>query len=62
MGGRDDVWYCTNIELTDCMDAFKRLQFAADNSFVYNPNAADCWLRVNDGEPVCVRGGQTIRL
>ena len=62
MGGRDDIWYCTNIELMDCMDDFHRLQFAADNAFVHNPSARGCWLRVNDGEPVCVPAGETVAL
>ena len=62
MGGRDDIWYCTNIELMDCLDDFRRLQFAADNSFVHNPSARDCWLQVNDGEPVCVPAGSTLSL
>ncbi len=62
MGGRDDIWYCTNIEYMDCMDAFDRLQFAADNSFVHNPNAIDCWIQVNDDEPVRVPADCTIAL
>lgn len=62
MGGREDTWYCTNIALMDCLDDFDRLCFAADNSFVFNPNARDCWLRVNDGEPVRVPAGETVKL
>lgn len=61
MGGKEDIWYCTNIELMDCLDNFSRLQFAADNSLVFNPNAADCWISVND-EPVRIPGGKTVRL
>ena len=61
MGGRDDIWYCTNIELMDCLDHFRMLRFAADNSFVYNPCAADCWVCVND-EPKLIPGGKTVRL
>ena len=45
-----------------CMDDFKRLQFAADNSFVYNPNARDCWIRVNDGEPLRIPAGENVKL
>ena len=60
MSGQEDIWYCTNIELMDCLDSFDRLQFAADNSLVFNPNAADCWISVND-EPVRIPGGQTVR-
>ena len=62
MGGKDDIWYCTNIEFWDAMDDFKRLRFAEDNSFVYNPNAASCWVRVNDGEPLEIPGGKLIQL
>ncbi|MBQ9326566.1 MAG: polysaccharide deacetylase family protein [Clostridia bacterium] len=62
MGGKDDIWYCTNIEFMDCMDNFRRLQFAADNSFVYNPNACECWISVNDGTPIAVPGGQVTKL
>ena len=62
VGGRDDVWYCTNIEFMDAMDDFRRLQFSADSSFVFNPNCRDCWARVNDGEPVCIPAGQQIKL
>ena len=61
MGGREDIWYCTNIELMDCLDGFSRLRFAADNSFVCNPNAADCWISVND-EVLRVPGGETVQL
>ena len=62
MGGKEDIWYCTNIEFMDCMDDFARLQFAADNSFVYNPNARDCWIAVNDGTVVRVPAGENVKL
>ena len=62
MGGRDDIWYCTNIEFMDCMDDYVRLQFAADNSFVRNPTARDCWIQVNDGTPVRVPAGEILKL
>ncbi|MBQ9309073.1 MAG: polysaccharide deacetylase family protein [Clostridia bacterium] len=62
MGGKDDIWYCTNIEFVDAMEAVRALQFSCDNSFVYNPSASDCWIRVNDGEPVCLKGGTLTQL
>ena len=33
-----------------------------DVSFVYNPNIRDCWISVNDGEPIRIPGGATVRL
>ena len=62
MGGQEDIWYCTNIEYIDYMDNYRRLQFAADNSFVYNPNAEDCYMAVNDQAPVRIPAGQTVQL
>ncbi|MCD7883928.1 MAG: polysaccharide deacetylase family protein [Lachnospiraceae bacterium] len=57
MGGQQDIWYATNIEIHDYMEASKLLQFAADESFVYNPTAMDLWLSV-DGEIVKIQGGE----
>ena len=61
-GGRDDIWYATNIEIVDYMDVVKMAQFAADNSFVYNPCAQSLWLAVEDDEIVEVKGGETVKL
>jgi peptidoglycan/xylan/chitin deacetylase (PgdA/CDA1 family) len=60
-GGRDDIWYATNIEYIDYMEMMKGLQFAADNTFVYNPYAASVWLSVN-GEIQEVKGGELAEL
>lgn len=57
MGGRDDIWYATNIEIIDYMDAAKRLQFTADNTKVYNPSAVSVWLEVDDRYYVEAKGG-----
>ena len=62
MGGKDDIWYCTNIQFIDYMEDAARLQFAADNSFVRNPNAQDIWIAVNDQEPVAIPAGELVRL
>jgi len=61
MGGKDDIWYCTNIEYVDWQDTMKRLCFASDSSFVYNPSAQAAWLSV-DGEIRKVNGGETVWL
>ena len=57
MGGREDIWYATNIEIIDYMDAAKRLQFTVDNRKVYNPSAASVWISVEDNNYVEVKGG-----
>lgn len=62
VGERDDIWYATNIEIVDYMDVVKMAQFAADNSFVYNPCAQSLWLAVEDDQIIEVKGGETVRL
>lgn len=62
MGGRDDIWYATNIEIIDYMDAAKRLKFSADYETVWNPSAQSVWLQVNDRKYVEVKGGCRVNL
>lgn len=60
MGGREDIWYATNIEIIDYMEAGRRLQYGAAGDFVYNPSAQTVWISVDD-VPLAVAGGQTVR-
>ncbi len=62
MGGREDIWYATNIEIVDYMSAAKNLKFSADNEMVYNPNAQSVWLQINSGSCVEIAGGSFVDL
>lgn len=62
MGGREDIWYATNIEIIDYMDAASRLTFSADLGYVHNPSAISVWLQTCDEKYVEVKGGETVRL
>lgn len=46
LGGRDDIWYCTNIEFYDYVTAYKRLEFSLDGERVFNPSAMPVWLDI----------------
>ena len=61
VGGKDDIWYATNIQIVDYMDVVKAAQYAADGSFVYNPCAQSLWLCVDDEKFVEVKGGQQVQ-
>ncbi len=61
MGGQEDIWYATNIEIVDYLDAAKRLQFTAAGDKVYNPSACTIWLEV-DHEKAQVPGGELVSL
>jgi peptidoglycan/xylan/chitin deacetylase (PgdA/CDA1 family) len=39
VGGREDIWYATNIEVYDYIQAYKQLIFSVDSSMVHNPTA-----------------------
>ncbi len=61
MGGRDDVWYATNIEIYDYIKAYENLQTSIDKKIVHNPSAIDVWFYQNE-EIHCVKGGETLLL
>ncbi|WP_019533155.1 polysaccharide deacetylase family protein [Paenibacillus ginsengihumi] len=61
IGGRDDIWYATNIEIVDYVKAFQRLRFSASCEFVHNPSAQSVWLSV-DQRIIEVKGGDQLRL
>ncbi len=66
MGGRDDIWYATPIEIYEYTEAYKRLVWSANMSVVTNPSARDLWLRYAiNGEHsrvVRVNAGETLKL
>lgn len=61
MGGRDDIWYASNIEIVDYMKAAKNLKITIDGDLAYNPSAQSVWLNI-DGTITEVAGGTTVRL
>lgn len=57
IGGRDDIWYCTNIEFIDYMKVLRDLQYFASMEEVFNPSAASAWLDIGPGRVIEVKGG-----
>ena len=43
LGGKDDIWYATNIEICNYINAYHSLIFSADSSIVYNPTVTTVW-------------------
>ncbi len=44
VGGREDIWYATNGEIFEYLQACERLEFSADGSFVKNPSSIDVYI------------------
>lgn len=62
VGGREDIWYATNIEIIDYLQVLRNLQYSADGTQVYNPSAQSAWLAVEDLRTVEVPGGGYVKL
>lgn len=58
-GGRDNVWYATNIEVYDYMEAYHRLRFSLDGTRVCNPSCLSVFFSV-EGKIHCVAPGETL--
>ncbi|MBO4353666.1 MAG: polysaccharide deacetylase family protein [Clostridia bacterium] len=54
-----DIWFATNVEIMDYLNACKQLKTSADGTKIYNPTQVDVWLS-NGDEPLCVGAGQTV--
>ncbi len=60
MGGRDDVWYATNMEIYTYVKAFESLEWFMDMSGVYNPSAIPVCVEYKNIQCV-VNPGETVR-
>lgn len=61
MGGREDIWYATNGEIYDYVQAFNRLVFSAEGNRVYNPTATTLYINYFDKEYI-IKPGETIEV
>ena len=60
-GNDERIWYATNLEIFDYLQAYRRLIFTMDKKRVQNPNAIPVWLRA-DGKVFVVAPGETVEL
>ena len=61
MGGREEIWYATNLEIYDYVAAYKQLLFSTEGTKVQNPTAATLWFEA--GRKLhCIASGETLNL
>ncbi len=58
VGGRDDIWYATNIEIYDYVEAWGSLIVSADGKRAYNPTAFELFYD-NRGTAGSIKPGET---
>ncbi len=56
-GGHEDVWYATNIQIHDYVQAYWRLEFSVDGRQVYNPTVTELFFE-KDGEKYSILPGE----
>ncbi|MBO5851104.1 MAG: polysaccharide deacetylase family protein [Clostridia bacterium] len=56
---KQDIWYATNIEIYDYVNAYASLSFNIDKTICYNPTAITVWFET-DGKLYKIQPGETI--
>lgn len=61
LANNDELWYATNMEIYEYVEAYKSLVYSADGHTVYNPTLLTVWLDV-DSKIYSVKSGETIHI
>ncbi len=59
--GKKDIWYATNMEIYDYVNAYNSLKYSADGSIVYNPALFEIWFDI-DGTLYSIKPGETLKI
>ena len=62
IGGKEDIWYATNMEIYLAWLDFTRLEYAADGSSIYNPGCRTVWVADKNNTTYEIGPGETIKL
>lgn len=61
LGGHEDIWYATNIEIHDYVEAYRAMQTSVNCEIIHNPTATKLWFQA-DGKDYTLAPGETIKL
>ncbi len=61
LGGHDDIWYATNMEIYNYVTAYNSLIYSADGKMIYNPTLLDIWFDI-DGKLYKISSGETLKI
>ena len=62
LGGHEDIFYATNIEIYEYIKAYESLVYSLDGSIVHNPTLKTLWFVRDGGEPIAIGSGETVKL
>lgn len=57
--GDEDVWYATNVEIMDYVNALRGLRIDVDQTMAFNPSGRSVWIAV-DEEPCEIKPMETV--
>ena len=58
----DQIWYATNVEIYEYLQAQRQLQVSVDESMIYNPSRLPVWVERNKTDVFCIEPGQVLHL
>ena len=61
LGGHDDIWYATNIEIYEYVNAYNSLVYSADGTIIKNPTLFEIWFDI-DGQEYKIMPGETLKI
>jgi hypothetical protein len=56
----EEVWFATNGEVYEYVQAYNRLVFSCNGEQVYNPSAKNVWIELR-GKTYCIKSGATLK-
>lgn len=59
LASNDEIWYATNIEIYDYVQAYKSLRYSANGLKIYNPTLYTIWIDV-DSRLYAIKSGETV--
>lgn len=62
LANHENVWYATNIDIYDYVQAQKQLKISADETMFFNPSAMDVWVLKDKKDILCIKAGETLKL
>lgn len=60
LGGKENVWYATNMEIVDYTMAFRSLRRSVNGKYIFNPTNIDVYVRVNHEDRILRKGELTV--
>ena len=59
---KDDIWFATNSEIIEYVNAYRNLEYSGDGSLIHNPSAIDVEILTSFKTSETIKAGETIKV